>query len=437
MLICTKCNIEYEEGKKFCRNCGSPLVAKAETPRKTEGVAPVEHEKTTGALICPRCQVHYETGKYCRKCGSVLVEEVPFQEKEKPTPIVIPQTEVKKEVPEPQPLEKKSIKGLSKEWLRLSQEKKKLETLMKKLQAQKGAISSDVYNTTFGRYHSQLESISSRLHQIEANLEFVKEKTSEEINLRVKKLTPVKKRLGEVQSLYKAGAITKPDFSRDKNELWKEIRSKESALKKHRHIIALLPTKMGGTVGLSGKEWNFFRPLPLASGGVIILLAAAGYFLWPKYSYLIKKQPQLVGPIPKETITAPATLTPKVQPPSTAPGTELRETERIKSLLEDIRQANLQKNIDLFMSCYAQDFKDRARKKLSTLENWKSFDYLDLSYNLKSQTISGDVATIKVEWKTTASQKGGGQPEESGTTLDVKLKKENGEWKITEIRPVG
>jgi len=40
MPFCRKCNIEYEEGKKFCKKCGSPLdvqqkinQAEAETPQ--------------------------------------------------------------------------------------------------------------------------------------------------------------------------------------------------------------------------------------------------------------------------------------------------------------------------------------------------------------------------------------------------------------------
>ena len=42
---------------------------------------------------------------------------------------------------------------------------------------------------------------------------------------------------------------------------------------------------------------------------------------------------------------------------------EEQEIERIKALLENIRTANLQKNIDLFMSCYALDFKDREEQE--------------------------------------------------------------------------
>lgn len=314
MLICTKCNIEYEEGKKFCRNCGSPLVAKEEPSSSLQDIGQIIEERPKIMRICPRCKVSYESGRYCRKCGSVLVEKVPSQEKEKaisaPQPelkiepaqiqtpekrpveqpegklicpncrifyesgkfcrkcgstlvmstpsqetesrkLITPLPEVKKEAPEIQPLERKSIKGLSREWLKSYEEMKKLEDVIKKLESQRGKVSGDFFSTTFGRYQAQLESISSRLQQVEANLESVKEKTSEEINLLVKELNPIKKRLGEVQSLYKAGAITKADFSKERNELGKEIGSRESTLRKHKQIVALLPSKMGGAIGAS------------------------------------------------------------------------------------------------------------------------------------------------------------------------------------------
>lgn len=88
------------------------------------------------------------------------------------------------------------------------------------------------------------------------------------------------------------------------------------------------------------------------------------------------------------------------------------------------------------MSCYALDFKDRDGRRITTLENWKNSDYLDLSYNMKSQAITMNTANVTVEWMIKIASKGGGQPEESKTVLNVELKKEEGSWKIKEIKPV-
>ena len=73
-------------------------------------------------------------------------------------------------------------------------------------------------------------------------------------------------------------------------------------------------------------------------------------------------------------------------------------------------------------------------KKRSTLENWKNFNYLDLSYNVKNQILSGDTADIEVEWRIKISQDKDGQPQENRMVIDASLKKEDGTWRIKETR---
>jgi hypothetical protein len=115
---------------------------------------------------------------------------------------------------------------------------------------------------------------------------------------------------------------------------------------------------------------------------------------------------------------------------------EVREDEKIKSLFGTIRQANLEKKIELFMSCYAADFKDRNEKRFSTLETWDNFDYLDLSYDIKRLMVTGQAAQVRVEWRINISPKNGRPPQKTVSLLDVALQKEGGHWKIGEIKPV-
>lgn len=60
MPICQTCNIEYieyDEGTRFCKQCGTRLVA-AQSP---------------AALHCPQCHIAYEPGrKFCKHCGASL-----------------------------------------------------------------------------------------------------------------------------------------------------------------------------------------------------------------------------------------------------------------------------------------------------------------------------------------------------------------------------
>lgn len=56
-MYCQVCKIEYPEGKKFCKKCGSPLVEKG--------------------TICPKCRAPLTLkpdDKYCNECGAPLTQ---------------------------------------------------------------------------------------------------------------------------------------------------------------------------------------------------------------------------------------------------------------------------------------------------------------------------------------------------------------------------
>lgn len=401
MVICPQCNIEHEPGEEFCRKCGKFLLT-VEEPTPGE-------EKNKVKLVCPKCRVLYKKGNYCRKCGSLLMQGLPYQE-----------TDI-------QPLEKKSVKRWSKEWLRLLKEEKELEFCMSKLEVQRDRVSSDVLNPIFVRYKDRLESLSPLHQEIETELESIRKRASEEIDFLRKELKPIRKRLEEFQSLYKSGALTIPDFLREKKELRKEIKSRERSLKKQQQILSLLPGKMGGSLVSPGLSGNLLRPFTLLTASVIILLMIiGGYFLWQRHS------PSTL-PISKGMVNPPS---PPHLPKNPQTAKEDQDAEKIRTLFENIKQANLKKNIDLFMSCYSRDFSDREGKRLDALETWGFFDYHDLSYHLKTQVISGDTANVRLEWLIRISKKAGGKVEDKKTLMEVTVKKEDGGWKIKEIKPL-
>ena len=111
------------------------------------------------------------------------------------------------------------------------------------------------------------------------------------------------------------------------------------------------------------------------------------------------------------------------------------ESKKIGFLFENIRQANLQKDIDLYMSCFSSEFSDKEGKRKGTITNWETYNYQDLSYELKELSLLGDAADVKLQWVFMASEKRGGEPYSGTIVLDVSLKKEDGHWKITRIKP--
>ena len=357
MLVCLKCNIEYEDGKESCGSCGSPLVTKKRPISNDQDKNKPTDGKSDEKLICPSCRLLYEKMTICIRCGETLVKEIPSEQKEVTKPSDAPQ--VKKEelrTAPPTEVKKENLKAASSS------------------EAQKG----------------QLKPATSPKVKTEP--------------LQAK--TPLEKMSEDAEKRSSSPIKSKKKFPRQ--------------------LLEVL--------------------------SISILIGTGIFFFWSIYSHFAPKQSGPSTPIPKETAgvilqdassstndtpTLAETQEGKKEPPAQSPPiNEPEEIEGIKGLLEKIRQANLQKNIDIFMSCYSSDFKDREGKKKTTLETWDNFNYTDLSYTLEDCSISGPTAQAKVEWLIKFYLNEGSRTKESKTALNVRFKKEDGSWKIKDTKPI-
>ncbi len=401
MVICPQCNIEHSPDKEFCNICGKFLLT-VEDPSVNEEIEMVK-------LICPRCQIVYKKGHYCKRCGSLLVEENSFPK------------------PETQTLQKKYVKKLSKRWLRLLDEKRAIETCLNKLDGQRNKISSDLFNPLWFRYQDRLNTLLPLHQEVDMELQSIKKRTTEEIYSIDKMLKPITKRLEEFQSLYKTGAVTKKDYTSERKKMKGEIKLMEKGIKKYQEILSSLPREMGGRTLLLKFIWHHNWPYIFIAGSILFLiLGGMGYSLW-------WKTPPIEKPVPNETIAPPTSSAPE-QKANTID--EAKEIEKIRFLFENIRQANLHKDINLFLSCFSKDFKGIEEKRSDTIKMWENYDYLSLSYELKDQTISTDTAQIKLEWSVRTSKKLNGQRQNGKSLIDVTLKKEEDHWKIIGIKQI-
>ena len=197
--------------------------------------------------------------------------------------------------------------------------------------------------------------------------------------------------------------------------------------------------------------------------------------LWSVYSYLTKPKPSETGVVISKEVAAqnppsppsstppatrvaesgksedtegkssiskeaaPAPPTPSVPEVPKTPSAETQEIGKeignIMTLLEKVRQSNLKKDIYLFASCYSSDFENLEGRKRTTVAYWENFNYLDLSYELRDLSISAETAKARVEWLIKTSSRGGGQSQQNKSVLDVAFKKEDGKWKIKEVKP--
>lgn len=174
---------------------------------------------------------------------------------------------------------------------------------------------------------------------------------------------------------------------------------------------------------------------------IILVLMVAIYFLITQF--LTGEQAGVGTPGSKKTIALPekesSTVSREASPtiPSSALPVVLlpQEIQKIQDLLENIRRANLKKDIFLLMSCYASDYQDPEERRRTALQSWSKYNYLDLDYALKVESISIDSAKARVEWWIRSIPVTGGQPEEGKSVLGVIFQKEKNEWKIKEVAP--
>lgn len=71
-MRCPTCGVETGEGKRFCKTCGSPLVAQAQIRAGSPTVQSAP-QTSTAITVCPQCGSTVTPGRpFCKSCGAAL-----------------------------------------------------------------------------------------------------------------------------------------------------------------------------------------------------------------------------------------------------------------------------------------------------------------------------------------------------------------------------
>lgn len=191
---------------------------------------------------------------------------------------------------------------------------------------------------------------------------------------------------------------------------------------------------------LEKQKKNFFYSLH-GILSIVLLLMVAIYFLITQLLTTKRVGPgtpapqKIIEPAEEKSSTMSKEASPAL-PSSSLPVVLLpQEIQKLLDLLENVRQANLKKNINLLMSCYSSEYKDLEERRRMALQSWSKYNYLDLEYVLKVESVSIDSAKAKVEWRIRSIPVTGGQTEEGKSVLNVTFQKEKNEWRIQEVTP--
>lgn len=393
MLICPDCKVEYDEGKKFCKNCGALLV------NKEEGMtsSPEIQIKTTTDLTSPK-----------------------IKEKE-----ILPEGKAELKVSRENVLkyyrEKREINLLIKEMGKLLNEKEEFEGLLQNLERQKGLVSEDIFSSAMNRYSQQFENLENRLQKIKATLNESSKKIEKETEALISELKPFQKKLGDVTLLYNSGALSKKDFKSQRKLLRKEIIWGGKALKTREKLLKFLNFKLElPSLPLIKRIW---KPAFIT----LIALLVIGGGLW---SFLHFKGEKEVVDIQKSDEMESKVVQPVTPPSFKETLKPLSEFEQIEKIIENIRQANLNENIELFMSCYSPAFHECEKKRDNTLNMWSNYDFLELDYRIEEKEIGDDQAAIILVWEVKCRSQKTNNVQELFDRQRVSFIKEDGNWRI-------
>ncbi|MBU4234373.1 MAG: zinc ribbon domain-containing protein [Proteobacteria bacterium] len=146
-------------------------------------------------------------------------------------------------------------------------------------------------------------------------------------------------------------------------------------------------------------------------------------------------------PAPKVEAPAPAppavTATPTAPATQPAPPAEANLKEQLQKELSILREAQLRKDIILFMSVYSLTYPELDDKRASTLKAWEGYDFTNLVFTVdKIQSIDPDNSIAWVTWYMDTKNRQTQELSSSSQSFQVRFAKELGKWRIRSLEEV-
>lgn len=196
------------------------------------------------------------------------------------------------------------------------------------------------------------------------------------------------------------------------------------------------------------------KPSTWSKPWVWVLLAGAGLIIallpWLFISG-ISTPPAPAPPVPKVILEKPVPVAPAPAPPPPvspageggappAPERSLSAAalkDQLTELLNQLREAQLKKEISLYSQAFAPHFPDFDKRRQKTLAVWEAYDYSSLDFELTEvKLLDADHAQAAVTWKLNIQQKTTQTAKSETQSYKVWFAKDAGKWRISNLEMV-
>jgi len=115
------------------------------------------------------------------------------------------------------------------------------------------------------------------------------------------------------------------------------------------------------------------------------------------------------------------------------PTTEVLKKE-LEELLQNMRDAQLKKDLDQYLNYYSLNFPALDKKRQAIAKNWEIYDYLDLEYKIEEVKllITGN-ASVLVNWKIRYQIKGSEEIKNITQQFKILFSNESDKWRINKL----
>lgn len=366
-------------------------------------------------MRCPKCGKEFDLNVlYCETCSVMLepleVEDTPAEKK----PAMVT---VKPERNSPDTVGEKiedvkidtlkadiESKFVSTILLEMDQLRKRLTNKEKTFDSLTGDISSSAgapFGAKLGQGEAEMDTILKKIAKLEAILENLKKKIESDIaNLD-----------GQIRSSGKPGPFW---FLNEKSRYGKMLFTE---LETKRILLDII---------LKKRSPSYFRNKEITRIviGISIVICSSLIFSW---AYFRSSQIQEITPVlhPVAPPSAPMASKPEKQRPAVG-------EKEVRLLLEDIKNANINKDINLWSSRYSRAYLEGRKEGI--LEQWNKYDFTSLAYQIDDLNVKGDSVTAVITWDMDLFEKNTGWTKKTHSRLLSDFIVEDGKLKISSVK---